>query len=89
MTKSSKIIIWAIVILVIVAGIWWYFSRPSASPTQPIQTGSAGGTVTAGNNSNAALDQDLSTIDSQLNSLSADSASIDQGLNDQPITQGQ
>jgi hypothetical protein len=39
--------------------------------------------------SNAALNQDLVSIDSQLNGLASDSASIDQGLNDQPVTQGE
>lgn len=39
--------------------------------------------------SNSALNQDLDTINNQLNGLASDSASIDQGLNDQPVTQGQ
>jgi septal ring factor EnvC (AmiA/AmiB activator) len=36
-------------------------------------------------NSDAALDKDLSAVDSQLKDLDTDSASIDSGLNDQPL----
>jgi hypothetical protein len=35
------------------------------------------------------LNQDLTSIDAELNGLASDSASIDQGLNDQPVSQGQ
>jgi len=43
--------------------------------------------VSAIDNSNAALQTDLSNIDSQMNGFSSDNASISQGLNDQPVQQ--
>jgi hypothetical protein len=49
----------------------------SALPTSPTD------------DSNAALNEDLTSINNQLNGLASDSASIDQGLNDQPVTQGE
>ena len=40
-----------------------------------------------GVSSNSSLNQDLTNIDTQLNGLNTDSASADQGLNDQPVPQ--
>jgi uncharacterized protein (DUF3084 family) len=39
--------------------------------------------------SDAAIEKDLSSIDSQINNLGNDSADIDKGLNDQPVEQDQ
>lgn len=52
-------------------------NNSDASATSPTDT------------SDAAIDKDLSSVDNQMNNLNADSGSIDQGLNDQPIAQGQ
>ena len=100
MSRSLKITLWVIVAIVVIGGIWWYVSwqqtaqapAPTSSNTQ--QQGAVGGNVPgpaglSAGNSNTALTQDLSSLDAQLNGLASDSASVDQGLNDQPIQQGQ
>ena len=110
MSKTSKIVLWVIVVIVVIGGIVWFvmgqnsaapagqgYSAPTsqnnpASPTSPTSaTGNtSGGLSTApADNSNAALSQDLASIDAQMTGLTSDSASIDQGLNDQPVAQGQ
>lgn len=85
--------------IVVIAGIWWYVSwqqtaqapAPTSSNTQ--QQGTVGQQNGGSNglsqgDSNANLQQDLSAVDAQLNGLASDSVSVDQGLNDQPIQQG-
>ncbi len=71
-------------------------SRPTPQPL-PVTTPQAGGTeqsaanapsVTSGT-TNADLENDLNTFDSQMKSLNSDSANIDQGLNDQPVPQAE
>ncbi len=96
MTSKSKVIFWIIAIIVVVGLIWWYSQWQAGSPAAPEQspysatsTSGTSSSVLPQGNSNTALDQSLQTIDSQLSGLSSDSASIDQGLNDQPIVQGQ
>ena len=39
MTKSGKIIMWIIVIVVIIGGIWYFSSRPNSASNQPSNTG--------------------------------------------------
>ncbi|MFH1246239.1 MAG: hypothetical protein V1489_00495 [Candidatus Liptonbacteria bacterium] len=91
---SSKIWAWAAGIVVVVALIGWAMVRNTNVSTnnEANQSGAGtGATVTnsSTDTSNAALDKDLSNIDSQLNGLASDTANIDQSLNDQPIPQGQ
>jgi flagellar basal body-associated protein FliL len=57
-------------------------TAPTPAPQGALQTAPT-------DDSNSALNQDLATINDQLNGLASDTASIDQGLNDQPVTQGQ
>jgi hypothetical protein len=96
---------WVIVAIVVVVAIVWFVmmqngatpsGQGSSVPAQNVQTSPTGQsnipsglTTAAKDDSNAALNQDLNSIDSQLNGLSSDSANIDQGLNDQPVSQGQ
>ncbi len=103
MSKTSKVIVWIIVIVIVVVAIVWFSARKSSAPSAPsgavapTSTSAAGGAVTGPgalqtsptDNSNAALNQDLTSVANQMNGLASDTASIDQGLNDQPITQGQ
>jgi hypothetical protein len=101
MSKTSKITIG--VIIVIIAVIVWFLmagkNPVSVQPTSsapapqnapaPASTSSEGLSTSPTDTSNAALNQDLTSIDAQLNGLASDSANIDQGLNDQPVSQGQ
>jgi hypothetical protein len=110
MSKTSKIVLWVIVLIVVVGAIAWFvmgqkgaaptaqlYPTPAAgnataspaSPTGATETASGGLFTAPTDDSNAALNQDLATINSQLNGLASDSASIDQGLADQPVSQGE
>ncbi len=95
---------WGIVVtvIVVVGIIWWLSSGtvPATAPTTssntapqsavPSKNTATDTTIIAPqDNSDVSLNQDLSSIESQMNGLTSDSQSIDQGLNDQPISQGQ
>lgn len=65
-------------------------TTPTAPAATPTSTAPSGGTLTTGSDtSNAALSADLSQVDGQMNAMSGDNASINQGLNDQPVQQQQ
>jgi hypothetical protein len=87
-------------VLVIVFGIWWWFSSQSAgvnsviAPTaQPNNGGTQAAvpaesqTIVSTDTSDASLNQDLTNIDSQLNGLASDSASVDASLNQSTTVQ--
>jgi hypothetical protein len=99
MPNSTKIGIAVVAVIIIVGGIWWWnMSAPQPQPAV-VENTPSGGTVANGNNptqggailasgnSDTALDQNLAQVDAQLSALSSDSASVDQGLNDQPVAQ--
>ncbi|OGF51999.1 hypothetical protein A3I27_01215 [Candidatus Giovannonibacteria bacterium RIFCSPLOWO2_02_FULL_43_11b] len=91
MSNTLKTIIIGLVVIILV-GLGWKFyidknysdidleEGANAPPVVENQAAS----VNSGT-SDTALDKDLSNIDIQLNTLSNDSASIDQGLNDKPV----
>lgn len=84
MTKS-KIIVLAVVLALVILGGWYFGNKPTTAPSDKSNTSAPA--VTAENSTDASLDKDLQGIDVQMNGLSSDSASIDQGLNDKPIEQ--
>ncbi|MGH7141618.1 MAG: hypothetical protein ACREGH_03240 [Minisyncoccia bacterium] len=103
MTASGKWIIAIIVLIVIVGGLYyWYIARP-AGESSPINTsestttesGTTSTTTGAQNesatlpsgDSNTALQQSATQIDTQMSSFNSDDASINSGLNDQPVEQ--
>jgi len=82
--NGSKIWIWVIVILIIIGGVWWYLSSsssstPSTTPTQQTNTTSVTG-ANPNDDSDAAMAQDATAIDTQMSGLNSDNASADQGL---------
>jgi hypothetical protein len=106
MSKTSKIVLWIVILVVIVGGVWFALSRNKggqqamvspAQPTTPVTTQnqnpatpqtpsvapSATQTTSPTDTSNAALGQDLTNIDSQINGLNSDSANVDQSLSQQ------
>jgi hypothetical protein len=105
MSTNTKIVTWVIVAVVVIGGgvLWWMHTNqtsmaPTATTTAPTptqaqttpqtQTPPSNG-ISMTDNSDAALQTDLSNIDSQMNGFSSDNASINQGLNDQPVAQSQ
>lgn len=58
----------------------------SSSTVAPTSTASSTAPM---DDSDASLNAQLNAADSQMNNFNADSASINQGINDQPVPQGQ
>ena len=95
---STKAIVWIIIILLVILGVWYFWSAqnsplPASEQTSGIsQTtsgesqGSSEQNISSGD-SNADLTADLNAIDSQTNAANSDSASVDQSFNDQPVQQ--
>jgi predicted negative regulator of RcsB-dependent stress response len=92
---STKAIVWIIVILLIILGVWYFWSSHNSPQTAPAtsstaqtssQTTGSPQTLSSGE-SNADLNADLNAIDTQTNSANSDSASVDQSFNDQPVQQ--
>ncbi len=91
MTATVKATVWIVIIAIVVGVIWWWYiaaTVPGAYPTNSGTSSSGASNLTAGN-SNANLNQDLATIDAQMSGFNSDSASINQSLNDQSVTQSQ
>ena len=92
MSKISIIII-IVVVIVVAGGAWWYISylqRPitgvPAQQSTAVNNVQNAPVVSGGNtpdNSDAAINGDLSAIDSQMNNLNTDSNNIDQSLTNQ------
>ena len=76
--KGSAKVWWIIVILIIIiGGVWWWNASQSATVFAPTTTS----TITSpSDTSNAALNQDLSSVDSQMNGLQSDNTAVDQSL---------
>lgn len=95
----------AAVVVVAGGAWWWMsMSQTAVAPvnsnhpfpetqTQPMQptptTPTSNNGVSMTDDSNAGLQTDLSNIDSQMNGFASDNASVNQGMNDQPVQQAQ
>lgn len=95
-----KTALWiAIAVIVIGGGIWWWSMSQTggnqAALNSPAQTTQTAGTPSQTNsgivsgNSDQNIAQEMGNLNVQMNGLNSDSASVDQGLNDQPVQQGQ
>lgn len=98
MSNTSKLVTIGVIVVVAV-GAWWYMGNFSQTGTSKQQTAaenssaptgtqntsgtSAGPTVSASASTDAALQQDAGSIDTQISDLNSDTASADQGLSNQ------
>ncbi len=99
MSKTGKIILWVVVAAVVIGGIWWWVASQSsvAAPAVTNENGSLPNstqTTTATTSypqgdSDQSIDQDMTSLDAQMNGLNSDNASITQSMNDQPVQQAQ
>jgi hypothetical protein len=98
MSISTKSIIIFLVVVLVIAGLWYVLAGKSQSVypqnsavSQSVTTSTGqprpSDSVSTRDNSNASLDQDLSSVDAQLNAINSNSASVDQSLNDTPVSQ--
>ncbi|KKU03593.1 hypothetical protein A2Z63_00175 [Candidatus Giovannonibacteria bacterium RIFCSPLOWO2_02_44_8] len=91
MSNTLKTIIIGLAVIVLAGLGWKFYIDKNYSDIEldeganvPVGAGNQAASVSSGT-TDAALDKDLSNIDTQLDALSGDSANIDQGLNDKPI----
>ena len=76
--KGSAKVWWIIVILIIIiGGVWWWNASQSATAIAPATTSTIN---SPSDTSDAALNQDLSSVDSQMNGLQSDNTAVDQSL---------
>ncbi len=76
---KSKLVIAAVIIMLLAFGLVLFKANKQKNtyPNTP--------PVTSGDNSDAALDKDLQTVENNLSNLNGQSDSVDQGLNQQPV----
>lgn len=97
MSTTGKVILWIVVAVIVVGGIWWWAaSQNSGAPAVTATNG--GGSPAASStastsypqgDSDQSINQDMASVNAQLNGLSSDNASITQSMNDQPVQQGE
>lgn len=96
MQSALKTLLWILVVLVIAGGAYYWYQNahpvapatPATSEATSTDNGAPASLLASGSDtSDAGLSQDLTGIDTQMSTLNADTASIDSGLNDQPIPQ--
>lgn len=83
---SAQKIIWAVVILVLLGGGYWYWSSHNGSMSGTYG-GAAMSTSSPSDASDTALDQDTAAVDAQLNAAASDSATANSSINDTPVAQ--
>lgn len=96
MSNSLKLGIVAVVIILVVIGVAMYVGN-QGTVSAPVSQGGNGiptndnsglsASVSATDKSNAALTKDQATLDAELKALDGDSANVDKGLNDAPVSQ--
>lgn len=88
----SKLLIWLAGILIVVAGVWYFFGRQHNDTTVPAYsdaTSAQSQSVAEGQSSDtsdAAMQGDVASIDTQLQGASADANSA-ASFNDAPVAQ--
>ena len=97
--SDKKAVIFFVVIILAAAGMWWYAGNKALAPDLASQISDKQilaakprsdamlSAIKASGSSDAAIDQDVSAIDKEMNLLNADSADISQGLGDEPVLQ--
>ena len=105
MSKTGKIILWIVIAVVVVGGgIWWWIASqgnfpiatPAATNTIPEATSSTEGTASVTQpasypqgSSDQSINQDMTSLNTQMNGLNSDNASVTESMNDQPVQQAQ
>jgi cytochrome c biogenesis protein ResB len=104
MSKTGKIILWIVIVIIVVGGIgWWMASRGGSPVAAPVSNNNSVGTAAVPSStasgsqstsypqgdSDQSINQDMTNINTQMNGLSSDNASVTQSLNDQPVQQAE
>ncbi len=79
-----------VVVAIIIIGVIWYTqSMPDSQQVSNQQVYTEQIPTLSSGNSNEDLDKDLATIDAELKTTASNSQSVDQSLNDKPISQAE
>lgn len=94
MSSNEKTLLWIGVVIVAIGVIWWLTASKGVEPVEehtPVATSTAAATGStaspASDTSDAALNADIGAMGTQMDGFSSDSASINSGINDQPVSQ--
>ena len=93
-----KAVLWIIVALLILAGVYYWYTHKAVAPATttsaaavtaaPASSAQRASSLPSGSDtSDAALAQDASSINAQMQSFNSDNAAIDSGMNDKPVSQ--
>jgi hypothetical protein len=97
MSKTGKVIMWIVIVVIVVGGIWWWMASRSTTPAATMNN-SVGATATSSStastsypqgDSDQSINQDMASLNTQMNGLSSDNASVTQSMNDQPVQQAE
>ncbi len=88
MSKTFKMVLVIAVVLIVAAGLYYWFMNPGGSeilpPSDMNSATQSSATLPSGNDtSNVSLTQDMKAIDAQMNSFVSDDASVDASVSDQ------
>lgn len=97
MQSTGKIILWVVVAIIVLGGLYYWYMQSHQTAMPASDSVSAASSDTSAENgpalasgsdtSDVALQSDLSGMDGQMSAMDSDTASIDQGLNDKPVSQ--
>ena len=90
---------WVVIAVIVIGGIWWWWAASqtgepamnsnSYGNTPATQHGLHDGCDISDGDSDQAINQDMTSVNAQMNGLSSDNASVTQSMNDQPVQQAE
>jgi len=100
MSKTGTIILWVVIAVIVIGGIWWWIAAsqsgtPAAtSNSYGNTTPTTGASTTASSpypqgDSDQSINQDMTSLNAQVNGLNSDNANVTQSMNDQPVQQAE
>ncbi|MEK9185082.1 MAG: hypothetical protein AAB866_02880 [Patescibacteria group bacterium] len=84
MTNTPKIVL-IIAVIIVLGMIWFWYSGTTPTPSVPTPTTATNTVVDP--QANTTIEEDLASVDAQLGSFNENMASVDEAINDTPITQ--
>jgi cytoskeletal protein RodZ len=91
MSKTGKVIMWIVIVVIVVGGIWWWVVSQSNVAMAPSNNNSSSTASTSypQGDSDQSINQDMTNVNTQMNGLTSDNASVTQSMNDQPVQQAE
>lgn len=91
MQNAWKIVVWIVVILILAGGAYyWYTNRSTGTNANTPPSASASQGLPSGDDtSDAALTEDMASVDAQMSALNDDDASVSSAMSDQEVQQAQ